>query len=570
MNKRVKYVGIAAATLLAVAPIAAPVMTVSAADNSADTTVNTTKKGDTETKANADDSSKITTDVNKSTNGIDSTNDETTNIDGVENKSKENTETGESTKGLYKVTVSEDGDVISGSIPAIKDGKTIEISFSTSVEGNKLFGDDELMMPTYQGYTVDKAFVSPYVERDDQNNNIIGIKLPNGIPVYTKNGTAVSSKEESNQAIAIAPVFPGGKGQQDLKNSTDITASQKVDAKKWESQMKDKIQLTKNSALLTSSDSTWTYALGTDGWFSMPASGLTPQTDLIDNENKDDFFAHFNANSDRSNLFFDSTHYRVSATVTANDGTFNRNLLFDEVNSYLQQKGGKGVTFHFGVRYVANPRNDNDNGVAFGSPWYLYFENGAKQVASKDVVVLPYNENSEENTNTNTGSSTGTTTNTNNNTNTNTKPTTDNNKNETTETNKDEHKTTPAVEHHAVYATISSTKLYTADGKLITNRQLGANSTWRVDQEKTIDGETYYRVATNEWVKEEKGLEVNVINSVIKTKNDAALYNSQGKKITNRILASNSAWITDRTATINNQLMYRVATDEWIAARDIK
>jgi hypothetical protein len=373
-----------------------------------------------------------------------------------------------------------------------------------------------------------------------------------------------------------SPMLKNKKGQESLPNSSNITATQKAHAQKWINDMKDSIILSEDEPLITNDDYGTVYIVGTDGWFILGTSTLTPESDIKetfskDNDNATEFFMQFN---DTNDPYFDNDHYAVFATATANDGSLKRNLAAFEINKLLQQKGGQGVTFHFGIHYQENPVQGNGT-------WNYYLEGKSKQIAKKDVVVLPAgskatNIKTEGSTgttvadNTNTGSSTGTTTNTNNNTNTNTKPTTDNNKNETTETNKDEHKTTPAVEHHAVYATISSTKLYTADGKLITNRQLSANSTWRVDQEKTIDGETYYRVATNEWVKEEKGLEVNVINSVIETKNDAALYDSQGKKITNRILASNSAWRTDRTATINNQLMYRVATDEWIAARDIK
>src|SRR5699024_5692853 len=47
-------------------------------------------------------------------------------------------------------------------------------------------------------------------------------------------------------------------------------------------------------------------------------------------------------------------------------------------------------------------------------------------------------------------------------------------------------------------------RLYTnpLDGaKLITNRALQGNSDWKTDTKVTVDGVTYYRVSTNEWVK---------------------------------------------------------------------
>src|SRR5699024_6499366 len=41
-----------------------------------------------------------------------------------------------------------------------------------------------------------------------------------------------------------------------------------------------------------------------------------------------------------------------------------------------------------------------------------------------------------------------------------------------------------------------------SDGSVATikNRALGNNTSWITDQTKEINGETYYRVATNEWV----------------------------------------------------------------------
>lgn len=47
-------------------------------------------------------------------------------------------------------------------------------------------------------------------------------------------------------------------------------------------------------------------------------------------------------------------------------------------------------------------------------------------------------------------------------------------------------------------------ELYTnpmTGAKLITNRALGKNTAWKTDQKVVVDGQTYYRVATNEWVK---------------------------------------------------------------------
>lgn len=48
------------------------------------------------------------------------------------------------------------------------------------------------------------------------------------------------------------------------------------------------------------------------------------------------------------------------------------------------------------------------------------------------------------------------------------------------------------------------------------------------------------------------------------------LYTLEGSKITNRGLAGNSSWQTDQYAVINGETMYRVATNEWLKLSDIQ
>lgn len=47
------------------------------------------------------------------------------------------------------------------------------------------------------------------------------------------------------------------------------------------------------------------------------------------------------------------------------------------------------------------------------------------------------------------------------------------------------------------------------------------------------------------------------------------LYNRQGKRVANRALGSNSSWFSDEVLTLNNEKLYRVATDEWVKASDV-
>lgn len=59
---------------------------------------------------------------------------------------------------------------------------------------------------------------------------------------------------------------------------------------------------------------------------------------------------------------------------------------------------------------------------------------------------------------------------------------------------------TSKIDSQAIVNTKSITNLYTEDGKLIQNQKLGANTAWVTDQKLTYQGQTYYRVATNEYI----------------------------------------------------------------------
>lgn len=125
-----------------------------------------------------------------------------------------------------------------------------------------------------------------------------------------------------------------------------------------------------------------------------------------------------------------------------------------------------------------------------------------------------------------------------------------------------------------------------SDGSMttITNRALGNNTSWQTDQTKEINGETYYRVATNEWVNakylsnnnssDSSQTDATTNMNVIKVNNNSGSYvqilalQSDGtmKNVTNRALGNNTSWQTDQTKDIDGITYYRVATNEWVAA----
>lgn len=115
------------------------------------------------------------------------------------------------------------------------------------------------------------------------------------------------------------------------------------------------------------------------------------------------------------------------------------------------------------------------------------------------------------------------------------------------------------------------TPLYAKDGTKLDGRSLGAISEWATDKKLTLNGDTYYRVSTSEYVKASDVYSYTPNSATITTKDGsiAPLYDINGKQAS-RSVAANSAWYTDRTTTINGQTYYRVSTEEWLSAADVK
>lgn len=127
--------------------------------------------------------------------------------------------------------------------------------------------------------------------------------------------------------------------------------------------------------------------------------------------------------------------------------------------------------------------------------------------------------------------------------------------------------TTVGTNASLVFSPSVDAQTYNNDGNAI-SAVLPKASAWQIDRQMDINGATYYRVATNEWVKKSDGIEVFPREGKINTNKLSGLYTSTGKKVTNRALAAHTGWYTDRYAYINGKIMYRVATDEWISVDD--
>lgn len=144
------------------------------------------------------------------------------------------------------------------------------------------------------------------------------------------------------------------------------------------------------------------------------------------------------------------------------------------------------------------------------------------------------------------------------------------------------------TENKGVVTTKADTPYYTLvndNGDKITNRALAKNTAWITDQ-KRVDqnGNTQYRVATGEWIDandvtfsdkattdEGEYTDVQALNGKVTLDGPSSfiymLYNDNGESVSNRALAGDSAWYTDKKATnAAGVTVYHVATGEWVQA----
>lgn len=102
----------------------------------------------------------------------------------------------------------------------------------------------------------------------------------------------------------------------------------------------------------------------------------------------------------------------------------------------------------------------------------------------------------------------------------------------------------------ATVTTSSSARLYTSKGVLVDNRALAPNSPWAVGKTATINGETMYQVATNEYLRaRDSSFNANTaaqpqtkLSGKIYAGN-GVLYRDDTKQMSNRALGFGSTWL---------------------------
>lgn len=120
------------------------------------------------------------------------------------------------------------------------------------------------------------------------------------------------------------------------------------------------------------------------------------------------------------------------------------------------------------------------------------------------------------------------------------------------------------------------TQLYSDSGSK-TNINLAYNTDWKVLDIQQINGQKMYLVGNHVWLASSDSLnnftprQYNYhVARIIKPKTHYAnVYDGNGNKVYNRLLADFSDWRTDQMKKIGNDYYYQVSTDEWIRADDV-
>ncbi|MFD1417683.1 BspA family leucine-rich repeat surface protein [Companilactobacillus keshanensis] len=110
--------------------------------------------------------------------------------------------------------------------------------------------------------------------------------------------------------------------------------------------------------------------------------------------------------------------------------------------------------------------------------------------------------------------------------------------------------------HHDKYAKLVNSK------KAESNRGLRASSDWKSDRSTTLSGIKYYRVSTNEFVNSNSVYPYKPVSDVFSATDSTAIYDDYGNN-TGKTLSPGS-YKVDRIGTINGESYYRVSTNQFV------
>ncbi|WP_057881406.1 SLAP domain-containing protein [Companilactobacillus kimchiensis] len=101
------------------------------------------------------------------------------------------------------------------------------------------------------------------------------------------------------------------------------------------------------------------------------------------------------------------------------------------------------------------------------------------------------------------------------------------------------------------------------------DKTLNSGTDWFSDQEITIANEKYYQINATQWIKANQIYRYEAVKQNISIKAISSLYTAEGKLVTDHQLSADTVWFTDQIIYINGIKYYRVSTNEFVKASDV-
>lgn len=143
-----------------------------------------------------------------------------------------------------------------------------------------------------------------------------------------------------------------------------------------------------------------------------------------------------------------------------------------------------------------------------------------------------------------------------------------------------------ALPNTTISITVANAQLYDQDGQILTGRTLNFQTDWKVDYQNTLASGSYYRVATNEFVKasdvkvlintpgiaenNDQGMGQIVLRdyALTITSPQAQVYDMNGNPMS-RALTKDTSWKVGMQNNLPSGTYYSVSTNEFVKASDI-
>lgn len=124
------------------------------------------------------------------------------------------------------------------------------------------------------------------------------------------------------------------------------------------------------------------------------------------------------------------------------------------------------------------------------------------------------------------------------------------------------------VEHNTMLRTYKKEKVPVSNVHLENVGSLDPATDWKSDRYAIINGAQYYRVSTNAFVPLDKVYEYQDSTKIVHSERATAIYDERGNSV-GHTLISDQDYKTDKTVNINGENYYRVSTNEFVKESNV-